>query len=990
MLSVKHLARAPRRKAPSSPIVFDGFRLGLNTSLSPAAISPKELAACVNFKILPLGSLETREGLTRYSTSVLTNPASYIAYFPTEADIGSVRVFANTDDREWKDTDDRTWVFDAPGSSAADELVVTKTDNKLYYLSGTKAPVLITTLQGETTILPFGTVALILDSSYIKVWDKATGAITIAYDDGTGTNGYQHDNTGLTADTQIKLYSGGNTKAGVKFETQSWDAGYTITTTQVDAYLKKVGSPTGNVGCELYSNAGVLAATSTTIISAADIDTTAEERNFVFSSGDLSQRTLYWAVITYSGDPLGSEKVTDGVLEATSKATAKGLTGITKANPGVVTFNAGHGYTDGDVIYFSGLTEMTELNTEYWVLRSNAGDTFELQTTVGNSLDTSGYGAAETTGGDCAQLVDFTSWTEGAGYYPAVDGAGALTNKANAVASNADLEQDVSAVAGETYRVVFTLSGFSGTSVTPQIGGVNGTARSANGTHTEEVTATGTGNLKFQGSSFTGQIDTVSAKKITNYIQLECDTVASDGDGKYYDSAPSWQDDALKLVLMAIKPGRPPKARFGLVEGSRAFVAGDPNNRGVMWYCNVNDYYDWSTASGGGYIGAIDDNAANFPVGAIVAQYGDIYIFGQVNQPYICKLTGTSPSDWALPPMFQRVYSTHKTALQIINDIWFGSEAGVNALAGVEQYGDLRTFSESDAVDDRIDNYWTDGEAFAGYNGVTGQYFLKLDGYPRCLVVHTKAPVPDKRGRIRYPWTEYVFIRDDLSSATYKWTASGSGTNEYYVELTGGGDPSLTEPPYLLLEDSIITAGTLGSLTDHQWAYGDNDTLGYSTIYIRDDSGDPDTTSVQVKTVLEPTAFASHSNMFFVACDDGYIYKLDSTVVQDNSVDVPYTMSPKLLESPLNDVCLEKYNVSHGSDTTGVTADLEIYDQKMDIDDIDSVAADVALNIAFDTRSDGLINGNYSKLQAILRNIDPNGESLRVNSILLKARPLSE
>lgn len=772
------------QKKPTQPIELNDFRFGLNTSLSPAAISPKELSICVNFKILPLGSLETREGLTRYTTSVLANPASFITYFPTEVDIGDVGIFADTDDGIWKDTDDGQWISEVPASTAADELVITKTDNKLYYLSAAKAPVLIATLQGEATIIPFGAVALILDGSYIKVWDKSTGLVILAYDDGTGVNGYQHDNTGLTADTEIKLYSGANTKAGVRFDTQDWDAGYTIAATQVDAYLKKVSSPTGNVGCELYTDAGVLVATSDTIISAADIDATAELRSFVFSSGDMSQRTIYWAVITYSG-------------------------------------------------------------------------------------------------GDAA-----------------------------------------------------------------------------------------------------------------NYIQLECDTVASGGDGKYYDNAPSWQDDALKLALMAIKPGRPPKARFGLIDGSRVYVAGDPSNKGLMWYCNVNDCYDWSTANGGGYVGAIDDNVQNFPIGAIVAQYGDIYIFGQASQPYICRLTGDSPSDFSLPPLFQRVYSTHKTALQIINDIWFGSKAGVNALSGVQQYGDLRTFSESDAVNDRVVDHWTDDDAFAGYNGATGQYFLKMTGYPRCLVIHTKAPVPDKRGRIRYPATEYVFIRDDLSSATYKWTLSTGyhASSTYYLELAEGGDPSVTEPYYLLFQDSNITKyeGHLGHMSDHQWGYGDIDSLGYDTVYIKDLSGDPDTTGVQIKTVLEPTAFANYSNTFKVACDDCYIYESDPTVVQDNNQDVPYTMAPKLLESPFNDVCLEKYNVSHGSDATGVTADLEIYDQKVDIDDLDSVAANVTLSIDFDTISSGIINANYDKFQAVLKNIDPNGESLRINSILLKARPLSE
>ncbi len=84
--------------------------------------------------------------------------------------------------------------------------------------------------------------------------------------------------------------------------------------------------------------------------------------------------------------------------QAETLATAKGLTGITKANPGVVTYSGGHGYSNGQLVYLSGLTQMTELNTKYRTLQGNVGDTF----TIG---DTSSYGLAETTGGNCSQNV---------------------------------------------------------------------------------------------------------------------------------------------------------------------------------------------------------------------------------------------------------------------------------------------------------------------------------------------------------------------------------------------------------------------------------------------------------------------------------------------------------------------------------------------------------------------------------------------------------
>jgi hypothetical protein len=75
----------------------------------------------------------------------------------------------------------------------------------------------------------------------------------------------------------------------------------------------------------------------------------------------------------------------------------------------------------------------------------------------------------------------------------------------------------------------------------------------------------------------------------------------------------------------------------------------------------------------------------------------------------------------------------------------------------------------------------------------------------------------------------------------YQWTASGSGTNEYYCDVDGGGDPGLTAPAALLINGSVVTEGTAGSLTAGQWDWADNDTLGYSTVYVRlTGGGDPD------------------------------------------------------------------------------------------------------------------------------------------------------
>lgn len=56
---------------------------------------------------------------------------------------------------------------------------------------------------------------------------------------------------------------------------------------------------------------------------------------------------------------------------------------------------------------------------------------------------------------------------------------------------------------------------------------------------------------------------------------------------------------------------------------------------------------------------------------------------------------------------------------------------------------------------------------------------------------------------------------------------------------------------YIFFDDVEIDEGPgLGSLTDHTWGYGDNDSLGYDTVYVRDDTGDPDSSGVIVTASL--------------------------------------------------------------------------------------------------------------------------------------------
>jgi hypothetical protein len=85
-----------------------------------------------------------------------------------------------------------------------------------------------------------------------------------------------------------------------------------------------------------------------------------------------------------------------------------------------------------------------------------------------------------------------------------------------------------------------------------------------------------------------------------------------------------------------------------------------------------------------------------------------------------------------------------------------------------------------------------------------------------------------------------------LRTPAFAWTASGSGTNEYYVRTAANGNPGFVATPPsatgIYINSAVVAqSGSLGSLAAGNWAYGDNDALGYSTVYVRlADGADPD------------------------------------------------------------------------------------------------------------------------------------------------------
>jgi hypothetical protein len=83
-----------------------------------------------------------------------------------------------------------------------------------------------------------------------------------------------------------------------------------------------------------------------------------------------------------------------------------------------------------------------------------------------------------------------------------------------------------------------------------------------------------------------------------------------------------------------------------------------------------------------------------------------------------------------------------------------------------------------------------------------------------------------------------------IRTGAYTWVLSAQGTNEYYLQY-GGGQPDISEPTSVLFNGVAATPGSVTLLTAGQWDWGNADSLGYTTVYVRlADNTDPDTKAV--------------------------------------------------------------------------------------------------------------------------------------------------
>jgi len=147
------------------------------------------------------------------------------------------------------------------------------------------------------------------------------------------------------------------------------------------------------------------------------------------------------------------------------------------------------------------------------------------------------------------------------------------------------------------------------------------------------------------------------------------------------------------------------------------------------------------------------------------------------------------------------------------------------------------------------------------------------------------------------------------------WTQSPATATEYY--LPPSNPLSFKEVPDDVYEnDVLMTPGTLGSLVAGEWAFGDQDTLGFNTIYVRlSDSTDPDTKFAADNNYLEAvydTPAFSWSNAFPIPSDTLRIWEM-KTPAQTNAVPLWDLQGEKVLSNNL------QINMRYGPQFTDTT-----------------------------------------------------------------------
>lgn len=133
--------------------------------------------------------------------------------------------------------------------------------------------------------------------------------------------------------------------------------------------------------------------------------------------------------------------------------------------------------------------------------------------------------------------------------------------------------------------------------------------------------------------------------------------------------------------------GSPPNFGFHTFHKDRMFAAGVASNQSRLYYSASANHEDW-TGAGSGSIDVHPDGGD--VITGIWSHNNELIIFKGPHSGAIFRLTGSTPSDFALQPLVRKVGAVNQQSIVVVgNDLVFWDNLGIHSLAATETFADF-------------------------------------------------------------------------------------------------------------------------------------------------------------------------------------------------------------------------------------------------------------------------------------------------------------
>ena len=217
---------------------------------------------------------------------------------------------------------------------------------------------------------------------------------------------------------------------------------------------------------------------------------------------------------------------------------------------------------------------------------------------------------------------------------------------------------------GARYKVTFTITRTGGT-ITPAIGGTNGTAVDASGTYTQEIVAGSSQLFAFNTSSFTGTLDNVFVDTAYQIVDTGFDVSTIDFIDGYFVASEAFTG---RFKISALNDG----LRWDVLDFATAGSSPDDLNRvfravGQLWLFGETTTEIWTNTGGSAFpfrriAGAVIEVGIVSPFSTVEIDNGVIFLGKDKNgSGIVYKTQGFNPVRISTTPIEKRIQSSART-----------------------------------------------------------------------------------------------------------------------------------------------------------------------------------------------------------------------------------------------------------------------------------------------------------------------------------------